>query len=179
MMNTVLANFYERDLRKLIEEINLFRNENNLWRIAGSVKNSSGNLALHIIGGLNHLVGATLAQTGYIRNRDHEFTRKGVSKEELIGGLEELITLMQETLSAFTPEKMEAEYTRAVGLTVSLGILRKNGIPEDAALCKTLAIGAEKLYEKCSPHAQAPLKKKIKRIRAEIRDLKKMFKGKL
>ena len=110
MMNTVLANFYERDLRKLIEEISLFKNEDNLWRIGGSVKNSSGNLALHIIGGLNHLVGATLAQTGYIRNRDHEFTRKGVSKEELIGGLEELITLIQETLSAFTPEKMEAEY---------------------------------------------------------------------
>ena len=61
MLNSVLANFYERDIRKLIEEVNLFRNEENLWRTHGSVKNSSGNLVLHIIGGLNHLIGATLA----------------------------------------------------------------------------------------------------------------------
>ncbi len=51
MLNSVLANFYERDLRKLIEEVNLFRNEGDLWRTHGSVKNSSGNLVLHIIGG--------------------------------------------------------------------------------------------------------------------------------
>ena len=27
MLNNVLANFYETDIRKLIEEVNLFRNE--------------------------------------------------------------------------------------------------------------------------------------------------------
>ena len=40
MLNSVLANFYERDIRKLIEEVNLFKNEENLWRTQGSVKNS-------------------------------------------------------------------------------------------------------------------------------------------
>ena len=44
MLNSILAGFYERDLRKLIEEINLFKNEADLWRTQGSVKNSSGNL---------------------------------------------------------------------------------------------------------------------------------------
>ena len=56
MLNNILANFYERDLRKLIEEINLFKREENLWRTSGSVKNSSGNLILHIIGGSNYLI---------------------------------------------------------------------------------------------------------------------------
>ena len=60
MLNSVLASFYERDLRKLIEEINLFRNEEDVWRTQGSVKNSAGNLALHLIGGLNYLIGASL-----------------------------------------------------------------------------------------------------------------------
>lgn len=51
MLNSVLASFYERDIRKLIEEVNLFRNEEDFWSTQGSVNNSSGNLVLHIIGG--------------------------------------------------------------------------------------------------------------------------------
>jgi hypothetical protein len=31
MQNSEIANFYERDIRRLIEEINLFKNEENLW----------------------------------------------------------------------------------------------------------------------------------------------------
>jgi hypothetical protein len=110
MLNDVLANFYERDIRKLIEEVNLFRNEENLWRTHGSVKNSSGNLVLHIVGGLNYLIGATLAQTGYVRERDQEFIRKGIARKELVAQLEELIPMINETLHALGPERMEAEY---------------------------------------------------------------------
>ena len=90
MLNSVLANFYERDLRKLIEEVNSFKSEENLWRTHGSVKNSSGNLVLHIIGGLNHLIGATLSKTGYVRNRDQEFIRKGVERKDLVAQLKNL-----------------------------------------------------------------------------------------
>ena len=107
MLNSVLSNFYERDIRKLIEEINLFKNEEDLWRTAGSVKNSSGNLALHIIGGLNFLIGATLAQTAYVRNRDQEFSRKGVERKVLIAQLEELIPIITKTVNAIN---MEDEY---------------------------------------------------------------------
>src|SRR5215510_428176 len=108
MLNNVLTDFYERDLRKLIEEVNLFNNEENLWITEGTVKNSCGNLVLHIIGGLNHFVGATLAHTGYVRDRDQEFTRKGVERKELVAQLEALIPLITETIGALTPENMEA-----------------------------------------------------------------------
>ncbi len=110
MLNSILADFYERDIRKLIEEINLFRNEEDLWRTRGSVKNSGGNLVLHIIGGLNHLIGATLAQTGYVRNRDQEFISKDVERKDLVAQLEELIPMINKTLNALTPEDMEAPY---------------------------------------------------------------------
>ena len=110
MLNNVLAKFYERDIHKLIAEVNLFSHEENLWRTQGSVKNSSGNLVLHIIGGLKHLIGTTLAQTGYIRDRDQEFIRKGVEKKELIAQLEKLIPMIKNTLNALTPEQLEAEY---------------------------------------------------------------------
>ena len=110
MLNTILANFYARDIRKLIEELNLFRSEEDLWRTQGSVKNSSGNLALHIIGGLNYFIGALLAKTGYVRNRDQEFSSKGVTRKELVGQLEELISLTNRTLNALTQERMEAAF---------------------------------------------------------------------
>ena len=110
MLNSELANFYERDLRKLIEEVNLFRNEENLWRTQGSVKNSSGNLVLHIIGGLNHLIGATLAQTVYVRNRDQEFISKGMERKYLVAQLEQLIAMIRKTVNVLTAEEMEAEY---------------------------------------------------------------------
>jgi hypothetical protein len=107
MLNSILANFYERDLRKLIGEVNLFRDEENLWRTAGSVNNSSGNLVLHIIGGTNYLIGTILAHTGYVRNRDQEFTQKRVARKDLVAQLEELIPLVSKTVSA---QDMDAEY---------------------------------------------------------------------
>ena len=110
MMSSLLSDFYERDIRKLIEEVNLFRNEEDLWRVEGSVNNASGNLVLHIIGGLNHLIGATLAQTGYVRNRNEEFTCKGIEREELVAQLEELILMLKKTLNALTQNQLEAEY---------------------------------------------------------------------
>lgn len=110
MSGSILADFYERDIRKLIEEIHSFKNEEDLWRIQGSVKNSGGNLALHIIGGLNHFIGATLSQTGYVRTRDQEFSQKCVERKALIVQLEKLIPMVNETIRALTQEDMEAEY---------------------------------------------------------------------
>src|SRR6202012_3474761 len=86
---------------------NLFRDEEDLWKIQGSVKNSSGNLVLHLIGGLNYLIGTTLAKTGYVRNRDLEFSAKGVERKVLVARLEELIPMITRTLNGLD---MEAEY---------------------------------------------------------------------
>ena len=107
MLNNILANFYQRDIGKLVEELNLFRNEENLWKTHGSVKNSCGNLALHIIGGMNFLIGSTLAQTGYIRNRDQEFSKKNVERKEIVAQLEALIPFISKMITAVD---MDAEY---------------------------------------------------------------------
>ena len=74
------------------------------------MKNSCGNLVLHIIGGLNHLIGATLAHTGYVRDRDQEFIRKGVERKDVIVQLEELIPMIEKTVNALTQEDLDAEY---------------------------------------------------------------------
>lgn len=110
MTNIEIANLYERDLRKVIEEINSFKNEENLWKTCGTIRNSSGNLALHIIGGLSYLIGATLSHTGYIRNRDQEFTTKGIDRKLIVAQLEELIPMINKTVTQFTAEQMGCPY---------------------------------------------------------------------
>jgi len=110
MLNSILAALYERDIRKLIDEVNLFKKEDNLWKIEGSIKNTGGNLVLHIIGNLNHMIGTNLAHTSYVRDRDQEFARKGVERKVLVVQLEELIPMIAKTLNAFSPGQMEGEY---------------------------------------------------------------------
>jgi hypothetical protein len=110
MLNNLLATFYERDLRKLIDEVNLFRKEEDLWKTRGTVKNSSGNLVLYLIGGLNYFVGTNLAHTGYVRNRDQEFANKGVPGKQLVAELDALVPMVRNTLSALTQEELDAEY---------------------------------------------------------------------
>ena len=110
MLNNLLAEFYEKDLSKLLEEVNLFQNEDNLWKTTGSVKNSCGNLVLHIVGGLNHFVGATLAHNGYVRNRNQEFAQKGVTRKELIEQLEKVIPLVSDTIKSLTQREMESDF---------------------------------------------------------------------
>jgi len=62
---------------------------------------------LHIIGGLNYLIGAVLAQTGYVRNRDKEFASKDVERNYLVAQLEDLIPMINETVNA---QDLDAEY---------------------------------------------------------------------
>jgi hypothetical protein len=107
MLSTTLATFYERDIRKLVDEINLFKKEENLWKTQGAVKNSAGNLALHIIGGTNFLIGTTLAKTDFVRNRDQEFIRKGVARQAIVTDLEALIPLIKSTLQSID---LDAEF---------------------------------------------------------------------
>lgn len=59
-MGTELAELCRRDILKLKEEIEDFKDERNLWRTVDGVNNPAGNLALHITGGLNWLVGTFL-----------------------------------------------------------------------------------------------------------------------
>lgn len=110
MLNEVLANFYARDVRKLIGEVNAFRDEANLWKTDGSIRNSSGNLVLHIIGGTNYLFGTQLANNGYVRNRDQEFAARDVPRSVLVNKLEALIPMVTDILSAISDEQMKDDY---------------------------------------------------------------------
>ncbi len=114
MLTETLAKLFDRDLKKLKAEILLYKKEANLWKTDKEVTNCAGNLCLHLVGNLNTFIGANLGGTGYIRQRDKEFSLKDVPREELIRQIEEVMEIVVVTLKALTPETLEAEYTHRV-----------------------------------------------------------------
>jgi uncharacterized damage-inducible protein DinB len=114
MITEVLNAIFKRELLKLKTEIESYHQESNLWRIEKSIANSGGNLCLHLIGNLNTYIGAILGQTGYVRNRDAEFTLKNIPREELIKKIESVIRVIDQVLATITQEQLDKEYPMIV-----------------------------------------------------------------
>ena len=112
MLTETLIKIFKRDLNKLKTEVNAYKNETQLWLVPDGISNSAGNLSLHIVGNLNHFIGATLGNTGYIRQRDKEFSLKNVPRLEMINQIDDTITMIEAVISKLTPSDLEEEYRR-------------------------------------------------------------------
>ncbi|NML68932.1 DinB family protein [Chryseobacterium sp. RP-3-3] len=105
-----LRSLYSRDLNKLKTEIESYRNESSIWKTDKNIANSAGNLCLHLVGNLNTYFGTELGNTGYIRNRELEFSLKDVPRTELIEKVMATISMVDDVLSRLTSEDLEKEY---------------------------------------------------------------------
>jgi uncharacterized damage-inducible protein DinB len=109
-MTEILIKLFNRDLDKLRTEITLFNDEKKLWEISGEIKNSAGNLCLHLCGNLQHFIGAMLGNSGYVRNREAEFSTKNVAKTKLIGEIDQTTNIVNNTLSDLKEYKLNEIY---------------------------------------------------------------------
>lgn len=114
MLTETLAAIFERDLTKLSAEIEQYKSEEKLWITEQAVANSAGNLCLHLVGNLKTFIGAELGGFAYVRNRDLEFSLKGVSKTELLALVAETKTIVVETLRRLPLHQLEEEYPKLV-----------------------------------------------------------------
>lgn len=110
MLKESLVEIFERDLNKLRDEINSYENDESLWNVSGEISNSGGNLCLHLIGNINHFIGAVLGKNGYSRNRDSEFSSKNVSREDLIKNIEGTIEIVKNSLNKLSNEDFEKDF---------------------------------------------------------------------
>ena len=110
MMIETLNDIFQRELQKLEDEIKSFPDETLLWKVSGDVKNSAGNLCLHLCGNLQHFIGASLGKTGYIRNRDAEFSTKNSSKEKLIDEIKNSKRAVKTALDAISSNDLQKIY---------------------------------------------------------------------
>lgn len=99
IMTTSLTILFKRELNRLKNEISAYSDDMNLWKVDNDIINSGGNLALHLIGNLNHFIGATLGNSSYIRQRDSEFNDKSVTRTEIIDQIDELKVTLENVLS--------------------------------------------------------------------------------
>jgi uncharacterized damage-inducible protein DinB len=111
MIADFAAEIFERELNKLIEEIKLYPNEESIWKLTAGIKNSGGNLCLHLCGNLQHFIGNVLGNTGYVRNRDKEFSATNIPSAELIKEVQKTIHAVTSTLKANPEIDLEEEYT--------------------------------------------------------------------
>ncbi|CAH0135707.1 MULTISPECIES: DinB family protein [unclassified Chryseobacterium] len=105
-----LRSLYNRDLNKLKAEIEAYQNEENLWKTDKNIANCGGNLCLHLVGNLNSFIGAELGKTGYVRQRDLEFSLKNIPKAELIAKVEATVIMADSVLGQLSDDDLKKEY---------------------------------------------------------------------
>jgi uncharacterized damage-inducible protein DinB len=109
-MVKILNDLYLRDLEKLKTEIASYKNEENLWKISGEILNSGGNLCLHLCGNLQNFIGAVLGNSGYVRKRDEEFSRKNVPTRELVAEIDFTMKVVQKALAELKENDLQKKY---------------------------------------------------------------------
>jgi uncharacterized damage-inducible protein DinB len=114
MVIDTLKKIFRRDLEKLKQEISLYHDEKNLWVIDKNIANSAGNLCLHLVVNLNTYIGAEIGKSGYIRNRDLEFSQKNVLQQQLIKMVDDTITVVEYGLNKLNEDDLEKEYSLLV-----------------------------------------------------------------
>jgi len=109
-----LAALFSRDLTRLIQELQAFPGDESLWHRAPGVKNSAGNLTLHLEGNLREYVGRQLGGIDYRRVRDQEFVLNGLSRDELVERMERVKELVVKVVSELSDDDLVAAYPERV-----------------------------------------------------------------
>ncbi len=114
MLVDTLITIFNRDLNALKKELELYTDEKTVWLVPEGVSNSAGNLCLHLVGNLNHFIGAAIGNTGYIRQRELEFSLKDVPRAELIQQIVETISVVSSALEKVSEDDLQKTYKHRV-----------------------------------------------------------------
>lgn len=110
MITPILIQLFEEGLTKLAEEINQYPDDASLWIPLEGINNPGGNLCLHLNGNLQHFLGAVLNDSGYVRNRDAEFSLKNITKKKLLDEVEATKMSVRDTLEQLSKKTLEMQY---------------------------------------------------------------------
>jgi uncharacterized damage-inducible protein DinB len=101
-------------LRDEVRQVAEGLSDAELWAKPVEPGNSVGHLILHLTGNLNHFVGARLGRTGYVRDREREFTESNPpARGELLGGLDAAVVTFRRVVSGLSAEQLAATHPDA------------------------------------------------------------------
>jgi uncharacterized damage-inducible protein DinB len=122
----------------------------SVWTKPFPFGNSIGHLVLHLTGNLNHYIGAGVAGSGYVRDRDKEFTDDSrPSADELLSRFREAVTMVVRTIHSqgeeglTTPVEHQAPIRSRLGLFLVCASHMNNHIGQMSYLVQTLKPGTE------------------------------------
>jgi len=94
VVRTALANEYREKAANLHKWVDPLTDE-QFWHNPYAYGNSVGHLVLHLTGNLGYYIGARIAETGYVRHRDLEFTESSrPAKAEVLRRFDETIAMV-------------------------------------------------------------------------------------
>jgi len=121
MTSDWLLRVMDRDLQCLSEQIEAYPSDADIWKLVPGVSNSPGTLALHLAGNIQHYIGRQLGGTNYVRDREAEFSRRDVPRQELLNELETARSALKKGLAGLNDEDLAIEYPEKVGAFLSTG----------------------------------------------------------
>src|SRR3984957_6236879 len=111
------VDYYARirnDVHKLADSLST----EQFWRRPFAYGNSVGHLILHLTGNLNYYIGAQIAVTGYISDRDREFTepeKDHEPKDEVLAAFDRAVDMVIATIRNQSAGDWSASYSAAAG----------------------------------------------------------------
>jgi DinB family protein len=115
LFTSALRSIFERDLRVLRREVEAYPDEQLLWQPVPGITNTGGTLVLHLAGNLQHFLGARLGRTGYVRQRDAEFARRGVPRAVLLSEIDAASQAIAAGFAGVTDARLSHEFPEVIG----------------------------------------------------------------
>ena len=129
-MKNSFITLYNRDINRLYKEIDAYNSDAFLWQKIEGITNPAGNLALHLVGNLSEYIGRQLGNTPYTRDRPHEFSATYLSKEMLLGMIENTQKVVENVLNGLETKQFDDKYPENVlgyDMTVHYFLVHLNG----------------------------------------------------
>jgi len=114
-LQTSLSKILVRDLQTLARELDGYAVESQIWTTPHGLKNSAGTLALHLIGNTRHFIGTVLGDSGYVRDREFEFSGQPVPREKIKAEITAAIEDITRTLAKLPDSALDSIYPIEVG----------------------------------------------------------------
>jgi uncharacterized damage-inducible protein DinB len=114
---------YFGHMAQRVEQITRSVPAESLWIKPFAFGNSIGHLVLHLTGNLNHYIGALIAGTGYVREREKEFIDPiHPTVDELLARFHEAVALVVRTLHELDDEGFSVPVEHQVPIKSRLGL---------------------------------------------------------
>jgi hypothetical protein len=104
-----------RDLDALAAQVRAYPADADVWSAVRGITNPGGTLALHLAGNLRAFVGAALGKSGYVRDREAEFSSRGLSKAEILDRIAAARREVGDALSALPESDLTQPFGPDVG----------------------------------------------------------------